>query len=331
MEFFFDPIDDPDREQEVLAYQAFYRWVTWACVYCRGENTVQTSLLPEFSPHYREKVPSGVHYRVMCQDCRRVSHGFPPEAYCSGGGVETLFVHQVRAGQCVIGWGVVDDIRPSSTNPDKCSVVIEGGFEFDHGANDAVMIMNPLRDEWKLHAIPGSKWIGHDAPTTDETADTDLKTAEAATGVLGYAELHDRLELVIAEHGDRIVVWTDGTRHPPCFTAEGEPFTLLGHVLHGLGVGPELIADLGQPEDVLTRDVFAAAGFALTEAAADLVDMVVKWDYLKVVPGDPSFRWSECIRHPELYVRPERVPQDFVTLAEVERERRPGGPPRSAK
>ncbi|MFI9387643.1 hypothetical protein [Kutzneria sp. NPDC052558] len=236
----------------------------------RGENTAETSLLPEFSPHYREKVPSGVHYRVMCQDCRRVSHGFPPEAYRSGGGVETLFVHQVRAGQCVIGWGVVDDIRPSSTNPAKRSVVIEGGFEFDHGANDAVMIMNPLRDEWTLRAIPGSKWIGRDAPTTEETADTDAATADASHRRAGLCRVARPVGT-----GDRSARRQD-------------------RGVDGRAPAPALLHRRGQA-------IHAAR---------------------------PCPAWPRCRPRAD---REPGVPQDYVTLADVARERRRGGPPRSAK
>jgi hypothetical protein len=345
VEFFFDPIDDSDRRQQTLAYQAFYSAVTWACADCGSERTLELNpdtvrqlrdALPKNLRHTvsDEKVPSGLHYKVRCVDCNKTTNGMPPSRYRMGrnGSAELLETRLVQPGHCVIGWGIVDEIGPSTTNPDKLTVTVEGGFTWDEDADDHVMIMSPVFDQWMAHAIPGSKWIEHDGPTAEETAAAAAMTAEAmaampSTRELGYAELHDRMELVIAERGDNIVVWTDGAHHPPYFTAEGEPFTLLGHVLIGLGVGPELIADLIQLESAHPRDVFAAADFAFTAAADDLADIVWRRDNREAVPGDPGFRWSECIRLAEPQVRSARVPQDAVSLAETERAQRPDGPP----
>jgi hypothetical protein len=144
MQFFVDSTDDQDHKQRNLARQAFYQDVTWACVSCRSENTVETKDLPEDAPHYGEKVPSGTHYRVFCRDCGEVSHGFPPVRYRMGcnGSVVLQEVSLIQPGQCVIGWGIVDEITRSAKSPDKMTVTVEGGLTWDEDADDHMMIMS---------------------------------------------------------------------------------------------------------------------------------------------------------------------------------------------
>lgn len=342
MEFFFDPIDDPDRETRARAHQAFYRDVTWACVSCRSERTLELNpdtvrrLREDLPPSVRhmvsaDKVPSGFHYKVSCVDCGETTYGMPPKRYGSSGGAEILEVRLVQPGHCVIGWGIVDELARSTKSPDKMTVTVEAGFTWDEDADGHVTIMSQVFDKWMAHAIPGSKWIERGVPTAEQTTaavamtDENLAAKEAASK-LGYAELLDRMELVVAERGDNTVVWTDGATLPPYFTAEGEPFTLLGHVLVGLGISPELIADMIQIGNAdpyhffHPRNVFADAGFPFTEAADDLADNVFRRDNHEAVPGNPGLRWSECIRGAERVIRAKRVPQDAVTLAEAERE-----------
>jgi len=55
VEFFFDPIDDPHRKVRSHAFQAFHRDVTWACVYCRSERTLE--LNPATVRELREDLP----------------------------------------------------------------------------------------------------------------------------------------------------------------------------------------------------------------------------------------------------------------------------------
>jgi hypothetical protein len=173
VEFFFDPIDDPDREAESRAYQAFYRDVTWACADCGSERTLELNpdavrqlrdALPKNLRHMvsDEKVPSGLHYKVSCVDCNKITNGMPPKRYRASGGADVLELRLVRPGHCVIGWGIVDDIAPSSKDRDKCTVTLESGATFDHDADDVVMIMSQTFDHWKAHAVPGSAYIDHD-------------------------------------------------------------------------------------------------------------------------------------------------------------------------
>jgi hypothetical protein len=182
--------------------------------------------------------------------------------------------------------------------------------------------------EWIEPEDDGRYFIGAEGWTWELAPDPETLAARTPPHHrVGYAELRDRMELVIAEHGDNTVVWTDGTCHPPYFTPDGEPFTLLGHVLNGLGLAPDVIARLATVEDAHPRVMFAFASVPLTAAALDLADMVWRRDNTEAVPGNPGLPWSECVQQAEQQVRGDRVPQDAVSLADAERGQRPDGPP----
>jgi hypothetical protein len=140
--------------------------------------------------------------------------------------------------------------------------------------------------------------------------------ADETTRTLGYTELWERMRRVLTVEGDQCECgWVDEHEPPPgYFTEDGEPWLLFGYVLAGLGVTPEqVVADLLPHNATDPREMFAAAGFPLTSEAGWLAEG--SWVY-----EIRSVYWSRCIPEPVESGpdKPGWVPQDAVTLAEVD-------------
>ncbi|WP_043467805.1 hypothetical protein [Kitasatospora sp. MBT66] len=64
MQFFFESEEAAERGRD---YAEFYKDVVFACTLCASENTVETD----------ELTPSGVHYKVLCEN-GHLFNGMPP-------------------------------------------------------------------------------------------------------------------------------------------------------------------------------------------------------------------------------------------------------------
>jgi hypothetical protein len=132
---------------------------------------------------------------------------------------------------------------------------------------------------------------------------------------LGYTELWERMRRVIAVEGNQTLYgWSEDEDPPEYFNSDGEPENLCAYVLSGLGVDPvQVSADLLPHNVSEPREIFAAAGFPLTVQAGWLAEEVWVWEMR-------GKWWIYCIGELTAYDpdAPGWVPQDAVTLAEVE-------------
>ena len=138
---------------------------------------------------------------------------------------------------------------------------------------------------------------------------------------LGYTELWERMRRALHVEGEQTICgWSEEEDPPEYFARDGQPDTLLGYVLAGLGVGPEqVVADLLPYNVVEPREIFAAAGFPMTATAGWLAEGAWVYEMRGVW-------WTSCIGELTAYGPGERgwVPQDAVTLAEIEGTDGPG-------
>ncbi|MFI9389217.1 hypothetical protein, partial [Kutzneria sp. NPDC052558] len=185
MDLIIAPTGNPYRQQENLALQAFFQDVMFACSSCGGENTVESKDLPKDSPHYGEVAPRPVgvdddntHYMVACGDCGEVTRGVLPARFSQKNGWMLETIWDVHAGDVVVGWGVIDKIRPSGDGV-AYIVTTKDGYTFDYPDGDDVIV----------------KHQSHCGPLPADQM-----------RVLGYAELHDRMRRVQHGHGDRTLV-----------------------------------------------------------------------------------------------------------------------------
>jgi hypothetical protein len=292
MELIIAPTDNAYRQQENLALQEFYQDVALACESCHSVNTMETKYLPEDSPHHKEIAPKPVaadydntHYKVACSDCGQVTRGVLPDRFSAENGWITETIWDVHAGDVVVGWGLIADIRRSA----DCMAYIvttENGFTFDYPDGDDVIVKH--RKEC--------------APPSDE----DQRP-------LGYTELRERMLQVLAETGDKTIAWPDNGTNPPYFQ-DGSPLALLGCVLAGLGVYPTRLGGLTHYNDRHPVRTFPAAGFALTEQAAQAAGTVWALE-MREHP------WSECIEEalPDPHHVP--VPEDLTSLTKAKAAR----------
>ena len=150
-------------------------------------------------------------------------------------------------------------------------VTTENGFTFDYPDGDYVIVKHRKQC----------------APLSGE-----------AMRPLGYTELRERMLRVVAEKGDQVMMWPHERTDPPPYFLNGEPVTLLGFVLAGLGVNPTQLGRLAHYNNHHPEHMFPSAGFALTEQAVEAADTVWVLEMRK-------HPWSRCIE--------EAVPDPHVT------------------
>ncbi|MFI9387642.1 cytochrome P450 [Kutzneria sp. NPDC052558] len=295
MELIIAPTDNPYRQQENLALQAFYEDVLFACSSCASENTVESMDLPKDSPHHGAVAPKQVaadddntHYMVACGDCGQVTQGVLPARFSQENGWIMETIWHVHVGDVVVGWGVIDKIRPSSDGM-AYIVTTKDGYTFDYPDGDDVIVQHQ----------------NDCGPIPDENMRE-----------LGYAELHDRMRRALYDFGDRTLVCQGLVTEPSPYFVDGNPVTLLGHVLAELGVDPTRAGAVIHYNDRPPGQMFPAAGFELTEQAEATADLVWQAEMR-------GHSWRACIDSTVPGPKVDQVvPDDWTTLAEIEYDRR---------